>query len=303
MRAHPPQSSSPTWETHSGPRAAEPVWGGGSGDIWEGWGPQLVGRGWSKSGQQTREGQDHGDTGRSVSRAGRRITARRAPGRVDGKGATNPAHSTEPPTPRRPHPRLSPPRTETPNPGPEHCPRSTGPTVCSHPHARGEPEEPPEPEAQAPVPRAPARPPQTPRGQHTVEKHFPSPLLGRQGRELPSEWGPRLESPGRSLPLFPTGTGSPSASYLMRSFRYCQPSFEYSQALEGATDRADITVMMPVGGEGGRPRTFSPRGWASPGGHPSPARLLEAPLPAPSIRHGETEAEEGQSLAWSEVTG
>lgn len=45
------------------------------------------------------------------------------------------------------------------------------------------------------------------------------------------------------------GRQPPLIGYLIRSFRYSQPSLVYSQALEGATDRADITVMMPVGRE------------------------------------------------------
>jgi hypothetical protein len=50
-----------------------------------------------------------------------------------------------------------------------------------------------------------------------------------------------------SLPLFCQGGRPLLAGYLVCSFTYSQPSLEYWTALEGATDRADITLMIPVG--------------------------------------------------------
>lgn len=76
--------------------------------------------------------------------------------------------------------------------------------------------------------------------------HFltlPSPLLGQQGQELPS-WVPVWCS-WRPCPCSHLGQTASLTGYLVCSFRYSQPCLEYSQALEGATDRADIMVMMP----------------------------------------------------------
>lgn len=58
------------------------------------------------------------------------------------------------------------------------------------------------PEAWAPALWARARPPQVPGASTRVREHFQSPLLGRQGRELPLEWGPSpsLEPPGLWCP-------------------------------------------------------------------------------------------------------
>lgn len=53
------------------------------------------------------------------------------------------------------------------------------------------------------------------------------------------------------LPVSDRDRRAPLTDYLIRSFRYSQPSLVYSRALDGATDRADITVMMPVRREGG----------------------------------------------------
>lgn len=54
-----------------------------------------------------------------------------------------------------------------------------------------------------------------------------------------------------ALPVPAQGDWAPLTGYLIRSFRYSQPSLVYSQALDGAADRADITAMTPAGREGG----------------------------------------------------
>lgn len=54
-----------------------------------------------------------------------------------------------------------------------------------------------------------------------------------------------------ALPVPARGGRAPPTGYLTRSFRYSQPSLVYSQALDGAADRADITAMTPAGREGG----------------------------------------------------
>ncbi|KFQ42272.1 hypothetical protein N333_12090, partial [Nestor notabilis] len=47
--------------------------------------------------------------------------------------------------------------------------------------------------------------------------------------------------------------------YLTRSFTYFQPSAVYSQALVGATDKADITIRTPAGrAEQSYPRSSVP---------------------------------------------
>lgn len=103
---------------------------------------------------------------------------------------------------------------------------------------------------------APAGLSPAPRASTWVGEHVQSPLLGRQGRELPSSGVPvpvwSLQVAGAPAPV-PDWGRWPLAGYLIRSFRYSQPSLEYSRALEGATDRADITVRMPVEREGPAP--------------------------------------------------
>lgn len=105
------------------------------------------------------------------------------------------------------------------------------------------------------------------------------------------------------MPISNWGRQPPLIGYLICSFRYSQPSLVYSQALEGATDRADITVMMPVGREEG-PKVWSgspptAKGFNPTLGTPNSAMLLEVPLPTLSIPHRETD---GQDLTVSEAT-
>lgn len=56
-----------------------------------------------------------------------------------------------------------------------------------------------------------------------------------------------------ALPVPAQDGQAPLTGYLTRSFRYSQPSLVYSQALDGAADRADITAMTPAGREGPAP--------------------------------------------------
>ena len=62
--------------------------------------------------------------------------------------------------------------------------------------------------------------------------------------------GPSLVFVAPLPPCSRLGQTASLTGYLACSFRYSQPCLEYSQALEGATDRADIMVMMPVGRKG-----------------------------------------------------
>lgn len=108
-------------------------------------------------------------------------------------------------------------------------------------------------------------------GKHTGQETLPKSFIGlaRPGAAL------RLGSHSRGLrsrapmPISNWGRQPPLIGYFIRSFRYSQPSLVYSQALEGATDRADITVMMPVGREEG-PRAWSGSPPTAKGFNPTP---------------------------------
>lgn len=108
-----------------------------------------------------------------------------------------------------------------------------------------------------PALRAPARPPKSPGPAHGSGST--SKVLYWAGKAGSCPWSGvpvpvwSLRVCGVPAPVPDRGGWPLLTGYLVRSFRYSQPSLEYSQALEGATDRADITVMMPVEREGPAP--------------------------------------------------